>query len=338
MNALAIALLLVLSATAAADWNSDWRKNTKVWRGVHIMASSNEDLERLARQVPALAKEGLNAIVLETGYSFDFKSRPEMRDPNGITQAGAQSFTKVCRENGVRVTPQMNLFGHQSWAKDTGALLTKHPELDETPGLYPENKDIYCRSYCPRHPDLQKIVLPMIDELVEAFQADSFHVGMDEVFLISSDACPRCKGVPTATIFAEAVNDLHRHIVGKRKLQMLMWADRLIDGKATGYGEWEASENGTAPAVDMIPKDIVLCDWHYERRVDYPSVKMFSKKGFQVWPSTWKNDGAASLFALAARSAPGGKVLGHLVTTWGAVQPEGLATWPAFVGPMRLWR
>ncbi|HEY0866221.1 MAG TPA: hypothetical protein VGE01_02520, partial [Fimbriimonas sp.] len=178
----------------------------------------------------------------------------------------------------------------------------------------------------------------MIDELVDAFQADAFHVGMDEVFIISSDACPRCKGVPTATIFAEAVNDLHKHIAGKRKLEMMMWGDRFLDGKATGYGEWEAATNGTHTAIDRVPKDIVMCDWHYERRTDYPSIKIFADKGFRVWPSSWKNDGAADLLALAGRSAPGGKVVGHLVTTWGAVKAEDLPTWPAFVKPMELWK
>lgn len=34
----------------------------------------------------------------------------------------------------------------RSWAKSTGALLRAHPEFDETPGKYPQNEGIYCRS------------------------------------------------------------------------------------------------------------------------------------------------------------------------------------------------
>jgi hypothetical protein len=36
-----------------------------------------------------------------------------------------------------------------------------------------------------------------------------------------------------------------------------MWGDRLIDANEISYGEWEASKNETAPAIELIPKDII---------------------------------------------------------------------------------
>ena len=27
---------------------------------------------------------------------------------------------------------------------------------------------------------------------------------------------------------------------------------------------WEASQNETFGEIDKIPKDVVICDWHYE--------------------------------------------------------------------------
>ncbi|HEY0868453.1 MAG TPA: hypothetical protein VGE01_13800, partial [Fimbriimonas sp.] len=142
MNLITTLLLLVIVAVASADWNADWRKKNPIWRGVHIGVGNDASLEALGRQVPAMARQGLNALVVEVDYSYQFKSRPEMNDPNGISHKGARNFTRLCRENGVRVIPQINCFGHQSWAENTGALLTKHPELDESPGMYPGNKDI----------------------------------------------------------------------------------------------------------------------------------------------------------------------------------------------------
>jgi hypothetical protein len=73
---------------------------------------------------------------------------------------------------------------------------------------------------------------------------------MDEVFLLSSEHAPSTRDLDPADVFAKAVNDLHGHIVKKRGLTMLMWADRLIDGNHFDLGEWEASKVGTAPAVD----------------------------------------------------------------------------------------
>ena len=72
-----------------------------------------------------------------------------------------------------------------------------------------------------------------------------------------------------------AVNDLHAHLVHDKKMTMLMWDDRLLEDKTMGYGKWESSDNGTAPAIDQVPTDIILCDWHYELRDHYPSVSYF---------------------------------------------------------------
>ena len=70
---------------------------------------------------------------------------------------------------------------------------------------------------------------------------------------------------------------------------MLMWGDRLLDAKTTGHSRWEASTNGTAPAIDRIPTDIVVCDWHYGRQDDYPSIPLLQKKRFRVWPAGWRD-------------------------------------------------
>jgi len=56
----------------------------------------------------------------------------------------------------------------------------------------------------------------------------------------------------------------------------------LIDGKKYDFGEWEASTNGTAAAIDLIPKRYHCLPWHYELRGDYPSIPMFIDKGFRV--------------------------------------------------------
>ena len=59
-----------------------------------------------------------------------------------------------------------------------------------------------------------------------------------------------------------------------------MWGDRFLDGELTGLGKWEASMDDTAPAIDLVPKDIVICDWHYESAP--PTAVYFAIKGFNV--------------------------------------------------------
>jgi hypothetical protein len=43
-------------------------------------------------------------------------------------------------------------------------------------------------------------------------------------------------------------------------------ADRFIDGAKFNMTKWESSLNGTYPAIDMVPKDIIMCPWHYDLR------------------------------------------------------------------------
>lgn len=288
------------------------------WRGLHLLNyRSDAALAGLEKDVPGLAEMGLNVLILEVNYGFAYQSHPELAmGKTPITRKGARSLAKTCREHGIRLIPQFSCLGHQSWAKQTYPLLTQYPELDLTPGAFPENEGIYCREWDPLNPKVKEIVFPLLDELLEAFDADAMHVGMDEVFLIGSDQSPSTVGKDPAEIFAQAVNELHGHLVKQRGVEMLMWADRFIDAEVYKYGTWEAAANGTAPAVDKVPKDIIMCDWHYEARETYPSVPMFLEKGFRVWPAGWKKvDGTQALIQYS-RNLNHPKMLGHLFTTW----------------------
>jgi len=297
-------------------------KAERQWRGVHMISLGRAGLPLLKRAIAEkLAPLGVNVLILEVNYNFAFRSHPELSGGgNGVLRVeDARDLAETCRKHNIRLIPMFNSLGHQSWARTTFPLLTKHPELDESPEVPKDNQGIYCRSWCPSHPDVNKIVFALIDELIDAFGADSFHVGMDEVFLVAHPSCPRCKGKDPAELFAKAVNDLHHHIVDERKLTMLMWADRLLDDKKLGfgYGKWDASQNGTGPAIDRIPKDIILCDWHYETRPKgYPSIAYLQEKGFRMLPSTWWNKDAALAMLREARATATPRMIGHLCTTW----------------------
>lgn len=272
----------------------------------------------MAEQLPELATLGINCVILEVNYAFEFQSHSELRHGDKqITRSGAKQFLAACREHHVELVPQFQCLGHQSWRQNTGPLLTKYPELDLTPGAFPENRGIYCREWDPMNPKTNEIVFALIDELIDAFEARAFHVGMDEVFLLSSEHAPSTRKLDPAEVFAKAVNDLHGHIVRQRGLTMLMWADRLIDGNRFSMGEWEASKVGTAPAADKIPNDIVLCPWHYELREAYESLPMFMAKGFRILPASWKNTEATlALIKEARKHQMDGRLVGHIFTTW----------------------
>jgi hypothetical protein len=342
ISRVALPTLVLLAATTVRAEASD--RPESLWRGLHVLSySSDKDLELLGSQIPHLAEMGVNVLVLEVNYAFTYQSHPELRAGNNtITRDGAGKLAAVCKQHHVRLIPQFQSLGHQSWRGNTLPLLTVYPQFDLTPGAFPGNKNMYCREWDPLNPEVNKIVFAIMDELIDAFHADALHVGMDEVFLIGADVSPSTKDKDAAKVFAKAVNDLHEHLVKERHVEMLMWADRLIDARKYQKHAWEASMVGTASAVDMIPKDIILCPWHYLKQDVYPSIPMFLDKGFRVLPAGWganprRPDPAASK-ALIEYSllfdTP--KMLGHLFTTWSGQYRGRLAEFPPLVQGLRI--
>ncbi len=295
-------------------------------RGLHCSVPGQADLPLCLRFIrEALPKEGVTHFVLEFDYRFPFDSHPDLVSPSSLSKADIKKIVAACKEAGVVLIPQMNCLGHQSWSKTTFELLTKYPEFDETPGKFPNNENIYCRSYCPLHPKVHDIVFDLIDEMAETCEATDFHVGMDEVFLLGDEDCPRCKGKNKAKLFAYEIRLLHDHLAESNRT-MWMWGDRFINGKTTGIGKWEASENETQPAIDLVAKDIVICDWHYEYTA--PTAPYFALYGFDVLSCPWRKSNVAlgqleliRSVRKHANDAVAARMKGMLHTTWCGMGP-----------------
>ncbi len=248
-----------------------------------------------------LAVRGVNTLLLLVDYNYKYQSYPQLRSSNPLSKADVKKIVKACRNKDIRIIPQINLLGHQSWSNNLNPLLTHFPEFDETPHVlmpekyvWPNDDGLYCKSYCPLHPDVHKVVFALVDEICDVFETDSFHAGMDEVFYLGDDKCPRCSGVDKSELFAGEVRKIRDHLAKKNR-ELWIWGDRLIDGKTTGMGIWEAAYNFTWRAVDMIPKDVVICDWHYERPDQTPVY--FAMKGFRVITCPWRTPPTAVIQA-----------------------------------------
>jgi hypothetical protein len=294
-NAALASLIFLALDLAAAEKPAE---KTLPVRGFCIQAPSPNRVDEFIRFIDEeLAPRSVNALILRVDYAFQFTSRPEMASAKGLSKEQARKIAAACRKHQIRVIPQINLLGHQSWQSNCGKLLREHPDFDETPDVkfpekykWPNADGFYCKSYCPRHPQVHGVVFARVDEVCDAFEADAFHAGMDEVFYIGEDQCPRCKGRSKAELFADEVRAIRDHLQPARR-QLWLWGDRLLDGKLTGLGAWEASENGTHGAIDLIPKDVVICDWHYTR-ADQTAV-YFAMKGLDVVSCPWKNPDTA---------------------------------------------
>lgn len=303
-------------------------KEQETFRAFAIKAPRPDSVDRFSNFIRTeLSARGVNTLILRVDYAFEFKSHPELLDNNALSVEDAQQLLKVCREEGIELIPQINLLGHQSWHSSLGKLLTVYTEFDETPHVklpeeykWPNEDGLYCKSYCPLHPNVHEVVFALVDEVMDAFEASKFHAGMDEVFFIGDEKCPRCAGKNKAKLFADEVFKIRSHLK-ENDQELWIWGDRLIDGELTGMGIWEASGNGTHPAIDMIPKDVVICDWHYVRAD--PTAAYFAMKGFQVITCAWNQAEVATqqhkdMLSFKAHSTPtlADRYPGMMQTIW----------------------
>ncbi|APQ17383.1 family 20 glycosylhydrolase [Maribacter hydrothermalis] len=237
-----------------------------------------------------LAPNGINTVIIQVDYHYQWKSHPELQSETPLSEAHIKKMLAACKKHGINLIPQLNLLGHQSEGDYMKMLLRVYPQFDEKPHVdlsnfsWPNPDDLYCKSYCPLHPEVHNIVFDLIDELVEVFEATDYHAGMDEVFDFVDKDCPRCKGLDPAVVFANEVNKIHQHLA-KKDIRLWIWGDRLLDGRSSGIGMWEASYNNTQRAIDWIPKDILICDWHYKKAIATPAY--FAMKGFDVIACPW---------------------------------------------------
>lgn len=287
-------LLLVISLFGRNVFARQTADSAYQVRGFIIAAPKPSGLEDFVKFInEELAPRRVNTLVLRVDFNYQYKSHPELRDSAALSKSDARKILDACKKNKIAIVPQINLLGHQSWAAKNGMLLKVYPEFDETPWVktpapteykWPNADNLYCRSYCPLHPGVHKVVFDLVDEIMDVFEASAFHAGMDEVFYLGEDKCNRCAGRDKSVLFANEVQTIRDHLAEKNR-ELWIWGDRLIDGRATGIGEWAGSYNDTYRAIDMIPRDVVICDWQYDR--DNQTAVYFALKGLRVVTCAW---------------------------------------------------
>ncbi len=232
-------------------------------RALQLGIPTEQNIDAVERFIEQYAvPAGITHITLSLYYGFEYPSHPEIVDRPAASAAVARRLAEVCHRNNMEIVPEMNIPAHQStiyqgW-KPFG-LLRAYPDMEE---VMDEELTTSTREVCVLHPRLRPIACDMIDDLMEAFDTKIIHTGFDEVFQIGK--CPRCRNTPKHILFADLVNDMNRHI-RSRGGTMWMWGDRLLDGQLIPNisSEYESSEISTWRAADLISKDIMICDWHY---------------------------------------------------------------------------
>ena len=78
-----------------------------------------------------LPREGVNHLIFQIDYAYEYKTHPELVAKNAYTRAQIKSLVAACREAHIKLIPLVNCLGHQSWAKTNNPLLTVYPQFPE---------------------------------------------------------------------------------------------------------------------------------------------------------------------------------------------------------------
>ena len=300
------------------------------WRtkGIVLTAPLSEGIDDVIKFIDEyLAPRGFNLIVMQVRYRYQFKRHTEVWGYDPLSLSDVKRLLDVCRKNNIKLVPKMNLIGHQSGFPNEptdgilhghnqvlpdipDALLRAYPSFDEQRGT---NEILYSRSICLSSKAAKIVVCELIDELMDVFEADEIHIGCDEVF--NAGLCPECSKKTRAELISSWINSLNEHIK-ERGGKTFIWGDRLLSTKETCYNRWEASDDGSHSAIDMLSKDITVCDWHYDKYEEYTSVDIFANKGYKIFVSPWRDKDNLEAFLNYAIKHDKGHINGVLMTTW----------------------
>lgn len=306
------------SSNSNPSSNPDWVPLP--WRGQMVtMRQGPTDPDVFARAIDKMIEADINLLVVEVEKGLRYDSHPKVSADWALTKKTLGGLLDQARKGGLECVPLLPSLPH------TGYLVEAYPEIAET------------TSVCPRHPLTWKILDELSDELIELFQPCLFHIGHDEMLSAfprhqrrSALQCPRCRGDDAAEWFLESI--LRRHAYLKEQgLVTMMWADMLLNldeflETSLWQGNMHAFHGGWPDhferALAGIPRDVVMCDWHYKPGCQYPSLRYLQDEGFEVLgcPKTMNEDNAFLITRYAQRTRTP-NLLGMLGTNWSEMSP-----------------
>ncbi|UJS18250.1 MAG: beta-N-acetylhexosaminidase [Candidatus Jettenia sp.] len=281
---------------------ADW-PDLKI-RALHIVLRKQRPSE--IKQQIQLARFGhYNTLIIQMKDDVRFKTMEKIANATAWTKEEFLDVVQFARENGLDVIPEIRLLTHQKTQ-----MKDMYPHL-----MY--NK----ATYDPRKEETYKVVLPMIDEVIDLIHPRAFHIGHDEVAGLNQKTREKWlrKGedMLPPDLFLADVQRLHKHLKN-RGVETWMWGDMLITSNEfpTMLNKHLHGTYGYSNIREKIPKDIVICDWHYlDQQVDFPSALSFAKAGHKVLGVTWKKEVTIKNFSRYIAHMPiNGE--GMIASTW----------------------
>ena len=306
----------------------------EMMRGVEILLPSPDQITELYRFLDIAAHYGANALMIDLGDAMEYKRHPEInesrlehattmdgtsgkeQEPAGkapwrcdsirATPGGERAFPQDllrsiadhARKLGMEIIPEVSCPGH---AAD---LPTRPRDLAERTGGPRPDTD------CPSNPKSHGLLFDVLEETIELFHPRVVNVGHGELHSIDHGH----KGKTVPELYADDIREIHDFLAG-HGVKTMIQTEKLL---APRDGAEAKDQPATHPAIDLIPRDLLLLhrhwslDRHYERE--------FEKRGFRF---AFGDFSSRSIPAWKSRSAADG-FFGWLISNQGRLDLPGL--------------
>lgn len=273
-----------------------WIAGGKIWdkpafgiRSVHLLTAKDtlEFQTRLISEI--LSPFKINMVILQMD-KFKWESRPEVTDPyNHVTAEELRKLIAFARDHHITYVPLVMSLGHMEWIFRDGHNL----DIAEDP-----NEPF---AYCPLNEKSYELIYDLFNEAYAIFgRPQFFHIGHDEFDMRGEfPTHEKCRELGSVELYYRDTQRLTKFLRDKGA-QTLLWGDIL-------------QQPEYAKRLDELPKDIIVCDWAYSPKTEYPSVDLFRGAGFPVIGCTWYDPRNVFHFSNHALDRD---AVGMMQTTW----------------------
>ena len=209
-------------------------------RGFHLNLQNCRrlDAHQAVNFIETAARYKLNAILVEYGARFPFRSHESIVDAAAVTPGEIETLNARAAACGVRLIPLQQSLAHLEYAlaDESLAYLRERPDK---PNLM-----------CPADPAALELFKSLAGEIMAAHpDAPWFHIGGDEARKFGH--CPRC---------ADLVRQHgHGEVFGRYVAKVARWV--LEQGKRPII--WDDTLCAHPSAIDHLPKETIIMYWDY---------------------------------------------------------------------------
>ena len=250
----------------------DWPDLPQRWVMYDVARFQTIDVKYCKRIIEALARAKINGLVFYMEDDYNFSAYPFLGREGTFSRTKVARLVAFAKKLHVQLIPHFQSLGHMY-----GVL--RHEEL----------ADLRCNKsgtvVCPFASRKMAFFDSVYRELSGAFSNTPFlHVGGDE-FEGGFARCQRCrtevKLTGRAGVYARHMTDLHQ-LASKHGRTMVLWTSHHEGGARDYFDPARTRQRSlTLQAADKMPKDVVLFEWDYAARDDYPTVQFYQDAGFE---------------------------------------------------------